>query len=169
MTPRLPHPRHGLATVVLLLTTPWLHAETTPVALGKAEDTRTLSPFTVSTEKDTDYLASGTLGGSRLNTSLLDTPASISVMTRDFLTEIAATSVGDLNDIDPILSNGDTRENLLVRESARVLGRHVQFQVNLDNVLNVNDPIVADADVNGASRFLHPNPFRWTLLATTSF
>ena len=54
-----------------------------------------LSPFTVTSAKDNGYLAAGTLAGSRLNTSLLDTPASISVMTRDFISDIAATSVTD--------------------------------------------------------------------------
>jgi hypothetical protein len=34
-----------------------------------------LSPFEVRTDSDTGYLAAGTLAGSRLNTSLMDTPA----------------------------------------------------------------------------------------------
>lgn len=67
-----------------------------PRASGDADgDTITLSPFTVSTAKDEGYLAASTLAGSRLNTSLLDTPASISVMTKDFLEDIGATNVTD--------------------------------------------------------------------------
>lgn len=52
-----------------------------------------LSPFEVSTEKDTGYVATDTLAGSRLNTALVDTPASISVMTSEFLADIGATDV----------------------------------------------------------------------------
>ena len=52
-----------------------------------------LSPFEVRTEKDTGYIATNTLAGSRLNTRLVDTPASISVMTKDFLNDIGALSV----------------------------------------------------------------------------
>lgn len=52
-----------------------------------------LSPFEVRTDKDTGYIATNTLAGSRLNTRLLDTPASISVMTRDFLNDIGALNV----------------------------------------------------------------------------
>jgi outer membrane receptor for monomeric catechols len=71
------------------------NSNTIGTAAASAEAPVELSPFTVSTSKDTGYLASGTLAGSRLNTSLVDTPASISVMTRDFINDIAATNVGD--------------------------------------------------------------------------
>ncbi|MDO8542196.1 MAG: hypothetical protein Q7S40_17290 [Opitutaceae bacterium] len=53
----------------------------------------TLSPFVVQTDKDSGYAASSTLAGSRLNTELKDTPAAISVMTRDFLMDIGAVNV----------------------------------------------------------------------------
>jgi outer membrane receptor for ferric coprogen and ferric-rhodotorulic acid len=76
---------------------PWLalafpplttHAAAPPVA---AEDeTIQLSPFEVRTEKDTGYTATNTLAGSRLNTALRDTPAAISVFTKEFLDDIGA-------------------------------------------------------------------------------
>ncbi len=77
--------------------------------------------------------------------------------------------VGYVNGIDPIRGKGDTTVNLLFRKSAPVFGRRVQFQANLDNVLNVNDPILVDADINGPNRFLYPNPFAWKLSATVAF
>ena len=52
-----------------------------------------LSPFVVTSEKDNGYVATNSLAGSRLNTKLADTPASISVMTKDFINDIAAISV----------------------------------------------------------------------------
>ena len=52
-----------------------------------------LSPFEVKTDDDVGYLATNTLGGSRLNTSLRDTPAIIDVFTKEFLIDIGATSL----------------------------------------------------------------------------
>ncbi len=61
----------------------------------REEEAVTLSPFVVHTDKDSGYAATNTLAGSRLNTELKDTPAAISVMTRDFLTDIGAVNVID--------------------------------------------------------------------------
>lgn len=52
-----------------------------------------MSPFEVRAEHDRGYVATNTLAGSRLNTSLANTPASISVMTKEFLDDIGAISV----------------------------------------------------------------------------
>jgi len=60
---------------------------------AKVDKTIVLSPFVVSTEKDQGYFAANTLGGTRLNTSLYDTAAAISVMTSEFIADIGATSV----------------------------------------------------------------------------
>lgn len=57
------------------------------------EEVVTLSPFEVNAGDDQGYVASSSLAGSRLNASLLTTPASISVQTREFLDDIAATDV----------------------------------------------------------------------------
>lgn len=55
-----------------------------------------LSPFRVKPEGDVGYQAANTTSGSRLNTSLKDTAASISVFTPEFLSDIAATNVSDM-------------------------------------------------------------------------
>ncbi len=55
-----------------------------------------LSPFVVSSEGDEGYRASNTLSGTRMNTSLLHTPAAISVLTKEFLDDIGAENVGDM-------------------------------------------------------------------------
>jgi len=55
-----------------------------------------LSPFEVNTSQDSGYLAgSSTLGG-RLNTELKNTPASISVMTKEFIDDIGAYNFTDI-------------------------------------------------------------------------
>lgn len=62
-------------------------ASSRPAALEAAV---TLSPFVVATEKDTGYLATDTLAGSRFGTKLDETPSTISVLTGDFLQDIGA-------------------------------------------------------------------------------
>lgn len=57
-----------------------------------------LSPFEVKAEKDEGYMAQNTTSGSRLNTSLKDTAAPISVFTQEFLTDIGATDIASLAD-----------------------------------------------------------------------
>ncbi len=52
-----------------------------------------LSPFTVVSNQDTGYRAQNTLAGSRLNSSLKDTPGVLDVLTKDFLDDIGATTL----------------------------------------------------------------------------
>lgn len=59
----------------------------------RADAAVVLSPFTVNAAGDVGYLAQNTLGGTRLNTALKDTAAPISVLTAEFLADIAATTV----------------------------------------------------------------------------
>lgn len=83
----------------------WLLLHTTAVAQAQnapapastpaTEEPYVLSPFEVNAQTDNGYLATSTLAGSRLNTSLLTTPSAISVFTKDFLNDIAAGNVMD--------------------------------------------------------------------------
>lgn len=66
-------------------------AATTPSR--NPDDAVVLSPFEVSTSGDVGYVATSSLAGSRLNSSLKDTPAIIDVFTKEFLTDIGATNL----------------------------------------------------------------------------
>ena len=57
-----------------------------------------LSPFTVDASRDKGYRAENTLAGSRLNTPLRDTAASVSVFTEEFLQDLAITDIDQLID-----------------------------------------------------------------------
>src|SRR5215213_8494717 len=59
-----------------------------PAAAATDEAVVVLTPFTVDTTKDRGYQAENTLSGSRLNSSLADTPASVSVFTKEFLQDV---------------------------------------------------------------------------------
>lgn len=55
-----------------------------------------LSPFTVSASTDRGYQATSTLAGSRLNTPLRDVGAPVSVLTKDFFTDMGATDAASV-------------------------------------------------------------------------
>jgi hypothetical protein len=71
-------------------------AQTTVIPVK--DDVVQLSPFEVSAEKDTGYRASDTLAGTRLRTNLRDVAASIQVVTKDFMNDIA------VNDLEGLLT-----------------------------------------------------------------
>ena len=76
-----------------------LLAQATPFAAtpppAAQEEILTLSPFTVTSDKDTGYAATNTLAGTRLNTPVKDLGASISIYTKDFLNDIGATNANE--------------------------------------------------------------------------
>src|SRR3954469_10929805 len=91
-----PYPKHLLSCVLALCALMPLAAlaQTTTTTPAADEEKRVeLSPFEVRTDKDTGYTATSTLAGSRLNTSLRDPPAAISVFTKEFLDDIGAINV----------------------------------------------------------------------------
>lgn len=73
-------------------------ASPTAAAPGTAApaDVVTLSPFTVTSDTEKGYLATQTLNGTRLNTSLRDVGAAMTVFTERLLDDLGATSVTDL-------------------------------------------------------------------------
>jgi hypothetical protein len=71
-------------------------AEAAPAAPDKKSETLVLSPFVVSTEKDSGYYAANTLAGSRMNTNLADLGASISVVTKQQMEDTASTDINDI-------------------------------------------------------------------------
>ena len=79
----------------------WL-AVTFPPALAGAQNTAAnapepeviqLSPFSVTSTKDTGYTAANSLAGGRLTSPLQEMASSVSVLTREFLDDIAATDL----------------------------------------------------------------------------
>ena len=101
MSPAMPHlvaHRRCLLVAIGLgaLAAP-ANAQTAPTAVTAAPKIETilLNPFEVSTEKDTGYAADSSLAGGRANTPLKLTPASISVMTTQFMDDMNVTNLLD--------------------------------------------------------------------------
>jgi len=85
------------APVALIALLPsMLVAASSPASTASKNDPVTLSPFVVTELTDTGYAATSSLDGSRLNTSLKDTPGAISVFTKDLLDDLSATSIEDI-------------------------------------------------------------------------
>ena len=90
--------RHFSLALPLLLLTPVALAQSALAdsvqknATPESESTIMLSPFQVTTDNDVGYAAANSLSGSRLNTELRNTPAAISVFTKEFLDDIGALS-----------------------------------------------------------------------------
>ncbi len=85
--------RHLFPTLALTLLPSAAYAATAPASPATTEAPIELSPFTVFSENDTGYRAQNTLSGSRLNSSLKDTPGALDVLTKDFLDDIGATTL----------------------------------------------------------------------------
>jgi iron complex outermembrane receptor protein len=61
----------------------------------KPDETLVLSPFVVSTSKDTGYIAADTLNAGRLSTNLLMTPGNIDVFTRDLINDLGVLNIDE--------------------------------------------------------------------------
>ncbi len=84
------------AAVLVLVAAPFAAAQTVPAtkpAATSGDDAVVLTPFTVSTDKDTGFAAASALAGGRLVTDLRDTPAAYSVINRDFIDALNLTDL----------------------------------------------------------------------------
>lgn len=90
-------PAAALLTL-LLCSGSLVRAQTTAApATPKPDETIVeLSPFTVTTDKDSGYFAQNTLLGSRLNTNIGDLAASITVVTKQQLEDTGAVDINDV-------------------------------------------------------------------------
>jgi hypothetical protein len=81
--------RSSVWTLLTAVLASSLFAQTAPApSNGASSETILLNPFEVSTAKDTGYAAGSSLAGGRADTLLKLTPASISVMTREFMDDL---------------------------------------------------------------------------------
>jgi iron complex outermembrane receptor protein len=89
----------ALCTLPLLVAAPatgQVAPASLPIAPATRDEVIELSPFTVNAAADKGYRAENTLAGSRLNTSLRDTPSSVSVFTEKFLEDLGINQIEDL-------------------------------------------------------------------------
>ena len=71
-------------------------APAAPPSTDPTDDTVVLSPFEVSSEKDTGFAATSSLAGGRLAADLRDTPVAYSVVTREFIDALGLTDLASV-------------------------------------------------------------------------
>lgn len=97
MQPKRPHPATptllALLTVAPLVTLSARAQSAAPSpapADAKTAETVELSPFQVRSDRDTGYVANDVISGGRISMNLLQSPTDITVLTRDFMTDVGA-------------------------------------------------------------------------------
>ena len=89
-------PRALLMTLLLALpSVAWMQSQPAP-AKPTPDDPISLEAFHISASSDVGYMATNTLAGTRLNTPLRDVGTAVSVVTKEFLTDVAANDSGTL-------------------------------------------------------------------------
>lgn len=91
-----------------------------PAPAANADDqVVTLSPFTVSTDRDVGYRASNSIAGTRSNTPIKDIPLNIQVFTKDLYEDLLITNQVDLERYNASLVNGgaDTRSSNPIQQA----------------------------------------------------
>lgn len=96
---------------VLVLPVAATQGQTTTTASSQEDDESVvvLSPFEVSSERDTGYAATQTLAGTRIRTELKDVSSAISVITPQFMQDIGATDSSTLLQYTPNAEVAGTR------------------------------------------------------------
>src|SRR6187549_1051887 len=82
----------GLLLALLPLSLAYGQTAAPASPVEKPADTFSLPVLQVTSEGDVGYTAASAQAGGRINTPLKDTPAAVSILTREFLDDIAATS-----------------------------------------------------------------------------
>lgn len=91
--------RHWMTALALISSSVAAHAQEKPAAAAEKtpeNDPLILSPFVVSADQDHGYAATSSMAGTRINTSLKDIPASISVVTKDMMADLGVNNSGQL-------------------------------------------------------------------------
>ena len=136
---------------------PFVAPRPAPVPAGTTDEVIELNPFTVNMSRDVGYQAESTLAGSRLNTKLRDTPAAVSVFTKEFLDDLAITDVKQLveysvsSEIDTQARNSGTGQNAFVNAqnlNGNILTRGISANQGLDYFVSI-----APSDAYRVARF----------------
>lgn len=130
-------------------------------ASANQDDPVALSPFVVEELTDTGYAATNSLEGSRLRTSLRDTPGAISVFTKDLLDDLAATSIDDIlrYDVNADLTFGGddavgagSQDNMFGDQGLTFSVRGLPGTSSVDGFQNVGQPNTYNVERVGSTR-----------------
>jgi len=122
-----------------------------------------LDEFQVTSSRDTTYRAANATAGTRLGTKIKDLPQSITVLTEDFLQDIAAINLGDALAYVGGVSPGEATPNSGDASTVRGYGAPFPFKDGIrDESLNTRGDM-ADIErvevLKGPSSFIYGNVF----------
>jgi outer membrane receptor for ferric coprogen and ferric-rhodotorulic acid len=103
-----------------------------------------LSPFVVNSQADIGYYSPSTLSGTRLNSSLFDTPASVSEMTGEFLKDIGAVDLQEAVEYALGFENNfeGSNDNLVLFQPVQVRARGITTsQLVTRDYFNINSNV----------------------------
>lgn len=87
----------GLGAAIAALTNTVLTAQTAPVSPATSGETVVLSIFEVTSDRDEGYRSTQTIAGTRTLEELRDTPNSISIINRELIDDLGATTIAELS------------------------------------------------------------------------
>src|SRR5688572_1789713 len=112
-----------------------------PASDAGTDEVTKLTPFEVTTDRDTAYRANHAVSSNRANTSIFDTPQSITVLTEAFLRDIEALSVSEALEFIPGVSPADAGAG--GADSIQVRGQAIP-ETLLDNMPDLNTNVRPD-------------------------
>ncbi len=141
------------------------------IAQAKKSDEQaiTLSPFEVSTSKDVGYAAGNTISGARMDTRLATTPGSISVMTKEFMSDFGISNTSTDKNAGSWsigFDLGTTTKGPTSPSMSSLADRYDRNDVTIDSFKLVSPPSAAEAksrlpeDAPAAKRVAPPPPTR---------
>lgn len=103
------------------------NAQPTPRAESAQDEVVELSPFVVNSNNDIGYYSPSTLSGTRLNSSLFDTAASVSEMTETFLKDIGAVDMQEAAEYALGFENNfeGSNDNLVLFQPVQIRARGI--------------------------------------------
>jgi len=148
-------------TALALLASAWpLAAQTSPAQAAPAQEQEivVLSPFEVTSSRDTGYQATETLAGTRIRTDLKDVGSAIQVITKEFMQDVGATNGGSLLQYTTNAEVAGTRGTYLGQGNA----------TSVDETNNLRNPSTANR-VRGLSNADNTRDFFVTDIPWDSF
>ncbi len=119
-----------LSVVLALLTARWSAAAAVPTPAPASEETIQLSPFIISTERETGWSANDTLSATRTKQALKDVPVSIDAITADFMEDLGLSTADEVTRFVANVYAAPTMENDNQTDNFSFRGLSQRFNVS---------------------------------------
>lgn len=122
--------RYCLRSAMLMVATTLLHAQLAPAPVASKDEALELSPFIVSTERDSGWSANDTLSATRTKQSLKDVPVNIDAITADFMEDLGLNTADEVTKFVANVYAAPTMENDNQTDNFSFRGLSQRFNVS---------------------------------------